>query len=203
MSNSVMSDKSKLLEITDRYKKKLEDLQTKIVSLSSSDLEELFNGTIIMFINELNNLYNKLIEHDNENNSKIKNSRIMSQIEEKLSKLNMVVDQLEGKQSFFSVNVTDIIMRGFINYFYLSYRDLFMDWNIDKIKSIDRSVISDAVLNGVKKEQVDVSESSLNLIPEIVSIFDNLNYRDNIKFLFLINNLNVIIDRILLDRSKK
>lgn len=201
MSNSVMSDKSKILEITDKYKKKLEDLQTKIVSLSSSDLEELFNGTIIMFINELNNLYNKLIEH--ENNSKMRNSHTMSQIEEKLSKLNMVVDQLEGKQSFFSVNVTDIIMRGYINYFYLSYRDLFMDWDIDKIKSIDRSVISDAVLNGVKQEQVDVSESSLNLIPEIVSIFDNLNYRDNIKFLFLINNLNVIIDRILLDRSKK
>lgn len=202
MSNSVMSDKSKLLEITDRYKKKLEDLQTKIVSLSSSDLEELFNGTIIMFINELNNLYNKLIESECENN-KIKNSHTMSQIEEKLSKLNMVVDQLEGKQSFFSVNVTDIIMRGYINYFYLSYRDLFMDWDIDKIKSIDRTVISDAVLYGVRQEQVDVSESSLNLIPEIVSIFDNLNYKDNIKFLFLINNLNVIIDRILLDRSKK
>lgn len=194
-----MSDKNKLSDITEKYKKKLEDLQIKIVSLSSSDLEELFNGTIIMFINELNNLYNKLIENDN----KIKNSRTMSQIEEKLSKLNMVVDQLEGKQSFFSVNVTDIIIRGYINYFYLSYRDLFMDWDIDKIKSIDRSVISNAVLNSVKQEQVDVSESSLNLIPEIVSIFDNLNYKDNIKFLFLINNLNVIVDRILLDKSTK
>ena len=115
----------------------------------------------------------------------------------------MVIDQLEGKQSFFNVNVTDIIIRGYINYFYLSYRDLFMDWDINKIKSIDRSVISDVVLNGVKQEQVDVSESSLNLIPEIVSIFNNLNYKDNIKFLFLINNLNVIIDRILLDRSIK
>lgn len=199
MSNSVMSDKNKLSDIINKYKQKLEDLQTKIISLSSSDLEELFNGTIIMFINELNNLYNKLIENDN----KINNSHTMNQIEEKLSKLNMVIDQLEGKQSFFNVNVTDIIIRGYINYFYLSYRDLFMDWDINKIKSIDRSVISDAVLNGVKQEQVDISESSLNLIPEIVSIFNNLNYKDNIKFLFLINNLNVIIDRILLDRSIK
>lgn len=197
MSNSVMSDKNKLSDIINKYKQKLEDLQTKIIPLSSSDLEELFNGTIIMFINELNNLYNKLIENDN----KINNSHTMNQIEEKLSKLNMVIDQLEGKQSFFNVNVTDIIIRGYINYFYLSYRDLFMDWDINKIKSIDRSVISDVVLNGVKQEQVDVSESSLNLIPEIVSIFNNLNYKDNIKFLFLINNLNVIIDRILLDRS--
>ena len=197
MSNSVMSDKNKLSDIINKYKQKLEDLQTKIIPLSSSDLEELFNGTIIMFINELNNLYNKLIENDN----KINNPHTMNQIEEKLSKLNMVIDQLEGKQSFFNVNVTDIIIRGYINYFYLSYRDLFMDWDINKIKSIDRSVISDVVLNGVKQEQVDVSESSLNLIPEIVSIFNNLNYKDNIKFLFLINNLNVIIDRILLDRS--
>lgn len=199
MSNSVMSDKNKLSDIINKYKQKLEDLQTKIIPLSSSDLEELFNGTIIMFINELNNLYNKLIENDN----KINNPHTMNQIEEKLSKLNMVIDQLEGKQSFFNVNVTDIIIRGYINYFYLSYRDLFMDWDINKIKSIDRSVISDVVLNGVKQEQVDVSESSLNLIPEIVSIFNNLNYKDNIKFLFLINNLNVIIDRILLDRSIK
>jgi hypothetical protein len=199
MSNSVMSDKNKLSDIINKYKQKLEDLQIKIIPLSSSDLEELFNGTIIMFINELNNLYNKLIENDN----KINNSHTMNQIEEKLSKLNMVIDQLEGKQSFFNVNVTDIIIRGYINYFYLSYRDLFMDWDINKIKSIDRSVISDVVLNGVKQEQVDVSESSLNLIPEIVSIFNNLNYKDNIKFLFLINNLNVIIDRILLDRSIK
>ena len=194
-----MSDKNKLSDIINKYKQKLEDLQTKIIPLSSSDLEELFNGTIIMFINELNNLYNKLIENDN----KINNPHTMNQIEEKLSKLNMVIDQLEGKQSFFNVNVTDIIIRGYINYFYLSYRDLFMDWDINKIKSIDRSVISDVVLNGVKQEQVDVSESSLNLIPEIVSIFNNLNYKDNIKFLFLINNLNVIIDRILLDRSIK
>ena len=62
MSNSVMSDKNKLSDIINKYKQKLEDLQTKIIPLSSSDLEELFNGTIIMFINELNNLYNKLIE---------------------------------------------------------------------------------------------------------------------------------------------
>jgi hypothetical protein len=199
MSNSVMSDKNNLSDITNKYRKKLEDLQEKIVVLSTSDLEELFNGTIIMFINELNNLYNKLIENDD----KIKNSSSLYHIEERLSKLNMVVDQLEGKQSFFSVNVTDIIIRGYIKYFYLSYRDLFMDWNIDEIKNTDCSVISDALINGGKEEQIDVSENSLNLIPVIVSIFNNLNYKDNIKFIFLINNLNVITDRILLDKSLK
>jgi hypothetical protein len=199
MSNSVMSDKNNLSDITNKYRKKLEDLQEKIVILSTSDLEELFNGTIIMFINELNNLYNKLIENDD----KIKNSSSLYHIEERLSKLNMVVDQLEGKQSFFSVNVTDIIIRGYIKYFYLSYRDLFMDWNIDEIKNTDCSVISDALINGGKEEQIDVSENSLNLIPVIVSIFNNLNYKDNIKFIFLINNLNVITDRILLDKSLK
>jgi hypothetical protein len=199
MSNSVMSDKNNLSDITNKYRKKLEDLQEKIVVLSTSDLEELFNGTIIMFINELNNLYNKLIENDD----KIKNSSSLYHIEERLSKLNMIVDQLEGKQSFFSVNVTDIIIRGYIKYFYLSYRDLFMDWNIDEIKNTDCSVISDALINGGKEEQIDVSENSLNLIPVIVSIFNNLNYKDNIKFIFLINNLNVITDRILLDKSLK
>lgn len=199
MSNSVMSDKNNLSDITNKYKKKLEDLEKNIVVLSTSDLEELFNGTIIMFINELNNLYNKLIENDD----KIKNSSSLDYIEERLSKLNMVVDQLEGKQSFFSVNVTDIIIRGYIKYFYLSYRDLFMDWNIDEIKNTDCSVISDALINGSKEEQIYVSENSLNLIPVIVSIFNNLNYKDNVKFIFLINNLNVIIDRILLDKSLK
>lgn len=199
MSNSIMSDKNNLSDITNKYRKKLEDLQEKIVILSTSDLEELFNGTIIMFINELNNLYNKLIENDD----KIKYSSSLYHIEERLSKLNMIVDQLEGKQNFFSVNVTDIIIRGYIKYFYLSYRDLFMDWNIDEIKNTDCSVISDALINGGKEEQIDVSENSLNLIPVIVSIFNNLNYKDNIKFIFLINNLNVIIDRILLDKSSK
>jgi hypothetical protein len=199
MSNSIMSDKNNLSDITNKYRKKLEDLQEKIVILSTSDLEELFNGTIIMFINELNNLYNKLIENDD----KIKYSSSLYHIEERLSKLNMIVDQLEGKQNFFSVNVTDIIIRGYIKYFYLSYRDLFMDWNIDEIKNTDCSVISDAIINGGKEEQIDVSENSLNLIPVIVSIFNNLNYKDNIKFIFLINNLNVIIDRILLDKSSK
>jgi hypothetical protein len=194
-----MSDKNNLSDITNKYRKKLEDLQEKIVILSTSDLEELFNGTIIMFINELNNLYNKLIENDD----KIKYSSSLYHIEERLSKLNMIVDQLEGKQNFFSVNVTDIIIRGYIKYFYLSYRDLFMDWNIDEIKNTDCSVISDALINGGKEEQIDVSENSLNLIPVIVSIFNNLNYKDNIKFIFLINNLNVIIDRILLDKSSK
>jgi hypothetical protein len=194
-----MSDKNNLSDITNKYRKKLEDLQEKIVILSTSDLEELFNGTIIMFINELNNLYNKLIENDD----KIKYSSSLYHIEERLSKLNMIVDQLEGKQNFFSVNVTDIIIRGYIKYFYLSYRDLFMDWNIDEIKNTDCSVISDAIINGGKEEQIDVSENSLNLIPVIVSIFNNLNYKDNIKFIFLINNLNVIIDRILLDKSSK
>jgi hypothetical protein len=51
-----------------------------------------------------------------------------------------------------------------------------MDWNIDEIKNTDCSVISDALINGGKEEQIDVSENSLNLHPSINDLGLNRKY---------------------------
>jgi hypothetical protein len=191
-----MSSKSNTDRI-EHYKKQLIVQQSEYLNLNSDDVfKELFNGTIIMFIKEILILYNKLtIQHP-----ELKTSHCA----EKISNLNMLLRSLEGDGKLLGINCNEFILKAYINYCYLKYREILQTWDILKIKSINENNIKSAVIDTASKETV-LSKASehLNIIPEIITMINNLHDKEILKILFYLNNLNLIVDIYLVKESNK
>ena len=170
------------------YKKELSTLKENCLELSNEEeLKELFKGVVIMFIKDVILLYNKLLQKMPE----LK----FSKSSEKITNLNTLLNALETDGKLFNLDCNDIILRAYVNYFYTEYRDIMMDWNTEQIKRIDENDIEGAVLNSATKENLlDKASDHLNIIPEIVLMLNNLRDRDILKILYLLNNLNTVID---------
>lgn len=193
-----MSCENKQLEkqiaTINNYKKELKTLEENCNILSLSELEEMFKGVVVMFIKDVIHLYNKLLVSMPE----LK----FSKSSEKITNLNTLLDALEGDGKMFGVDCNDIILRAYVTYFYKEHRDIMMDWDLEKIKTINENDITDAVINTATKENVIESTSEhLNIIPEIVLMLNNLKDKDILKILYLLNNINTVIDIYLLKRS--
>jgi hypothetical protein len=119
-----------------------------------------------------------------------------SKSSEKISNLNILLNSLESDGFLFGINCNDIIMRSYVNFVYTKYRDNMMKWDI---KNIDEDKIKDDVLN---KTNVDNIGEYLNIIPEIKIMCTYLKDKEFLKIIFLLNNLNVIIDIYLLKQIK-
>ena len=181
----------------DNYKCKIETIKNNCSQLNTElEIKELFKGIIIMFIKDVIRLYNKLI-------NKLPDLKF-SKSSEKISNLNTLLTSLETDGKLFNIDLNDIILRAYINYFYMKYRDDMMDWNLDNIKLLNEESIKSAVINSAKSEDVvDKASEYLNIIPEIVLMINNLKETDILKMLYLLNNLNTIIDVYLLKKSEK
>ena len=180
----------------DNYKSKIELIKNNYSQLNTEiEIKDLFKGIIIMFIKDVIRLYNKLIK-------KLPELKF-SKSSEKISNLNTLLTSLETDGKLFNLDLNDIILRAYINYFYMKYRDDMMDWNIDKIKLLNEESIKCAVINSAKSEDmVETASEYLNIIPEIVLMINNLKESDILKMLYLLNNLNTIIDVYLLKKSQ-
>lgn len=170
------------------YTNNLEKLKVDCSNLAVSDLLELFKGMIVTFIKELMTTYNKLLQ-------KMPELRY-SKSSDKISNLNILLECLEGSGILFGVNCVDLILRGYTNHIYMKYRDDMMQWEIEKIKGINSSAIEQEVFKTATVENVDLTESGeyLDLIPEIVLMMNNLKEKEILKILYVLNNINVIID---------
>jgi len=180
----------------DNYKLRIETIKNNYLRLNTElEIRDLFKGVIIMFIKDIVRLYNKLII--------ILPQLKFSKSSEKISNLNKLLYSLESDGKMFNLDVTDIIFRAYINYFYLKYRDDMMEWNIQKIKLLDEESIKSVLMDGAKSENIEEKASEyLNIIPEIVLMANNLKENDILKLLYLLNNINIIIDIYLLKKSQ-
>jgi hypothetical protein len=170
------------------YKNQLSCLKDSCLGLSTeSELTDLFKGVVIMFIKDVILLYNKLIQ-------KIPDLRY-SKSSEKITNLNVLLNALETDGKLFNLDCTDILLRAYVTYFYAKYRDDMVNWDIEKIKSIDETKITEAVVDTATKENVlDRTSEHLDIVPEIILMLNNLKDRDILKLLYLLNNLNTVID---------
>jgi hypothetical protein len=192
-----MEKSNKTKSIIEKYKEKIDYLKQNCETIQSEkEFMELFKGVIIMFIKEMILLYNKLLE-------KLPNLKFSSS-SEKITNLNILLTSLEGDGILYGIDCTDIILRAYITYFYLKYRDDMMNWNIEQIKLINEENIHSTVIDTASKEKVtnEVSEY-LNIIPEVVLMINNLSEKDILKTTYLVNNVNVIIDVYLVKKQQK
>ena len=174
-----------------KYEEKIDNLRQSCLNIESdADFKELFKGVVIMFIKDIILLFNKLVSI----NPEFK----FSKSSEKISNLNILLDSLESDGFLFGINCNDIIMRSYVNFVYSKYRDNMMEWNIKQIINIDEEQIKNDVLNKTKAENIG---EYLNIIPEIKIMSTYLKEKDILKVLFLLNNLNVIVDIYLLKRK--
>jgi len=180
----------------DSYKSKIEVFKSNCYQLETElEIRDLFKGIIIMFIKDVIQLYNKLLK-------KLPDLKF-SNSSEKISNLNTVLESLESDGKLFNIDISDIILKAYINYFYTKYRDDMMDWNIENIKLLDEHNIKSVVIENAKSEDVvDTASEYLNIIPEIVLMINNLKEKDILKIVYLLNNLNTIIDVYLLKKAE-
>ena len=174
--------------IINKYTEKINALNNNCINIpTETEFKELFKGVIIMFIKDILVLYNKLL-------TKLPDLKYSSS-SEKITNLNILLESLEGDGKLYGIDCNDIILRAYITYFYVKYRDDMMSWNIDKVKQINEKNIHSAVVDTAEKEKVsnEVAEH-LNIIPEVVLMINNLSEKDIVKIMYLLNNINVIID---------
>jgi hypothetical protein len=184
------------MESIEHYKQKLITIQDNCMQLTlETEIKELFKGVVIMFLKNILLLYNKLLK-------KLPELRT-SNSSEKISNLNTLLNSLESDGILFNINVNDVIIRAYTTYIYTKYRDEMLDWNTDNIKLINEQNIKDEVVETAKKENlVNNVADYFDIIPEIVLIINNLKETDVLKLLFILNNLNTIIDVYLVKKSQ-
>ena len=190
-------ESSKIKSIIEKYNEKIEVLKQNCEVLDSEkEFMELFKGVIVMFIKEIILLYNKLLD-------KLPNLKFSSS-SEKITNLNILLTSLEGDGVLYGIDCLDIILRAYINYFYIQYRDDMMNWNIEQIKLINEENIQSTIIDTASKEKLtnEVSEY-LNIIPEIILMINNLSEKDILKTTYLLNNVNIIVDVYLVKKQQK
>ena len=183
--------------IINSYKIQLDKLKDNCLLISTEqEFKELFKGVIIMFIKDVILLYNKLL---------VKMPELkFSKSSQKITNLNILLNALEGDGKLFNLDCNDILLRAYITYFYTLYRDDMIEWNLEKISNINEDDIKEVVLDTAAKENVsDEASEHLNIIPEIVLMINNLKERDILKILYLLNNLNTVIDVYLVKKASK
>ena len=180
----------------DNYKQKLETHQNSYLEINNEgEIKDLFKGVLIIFIKDIMQLYNKLL---------VKLPELtFSKSSEKISNLNILLNSLEGDGVLFNINCNDFILKGYVNYIYTKYRDDMMSWDLEKMKTLNNENIKEVVVNTIKNENANNEALEyLNIIPELVLMINNLKEKDILKLLYLLNNLNVIIDVYLVKKSQ-
>ncbi len=188
-----------LNDVIQVYKNRLSAIETACLNdvNTEADFRLLFKEATIEFIKCMDSIYKNKIKN-------IPNLNIVN-IDSKINNLHMLLDCLEnGDGKMFGLDCNDIILRGYINYFYSKYREKMLNWDIEYIKVIDETYITDVVVDTAQKENVSNSISEhLNMVPEVVLMMNNLKDKDIMKLLYHLNELNTIIDVFLSKKMSK
>lgn len=182
--------------LIESYKSSLKSFNDKCQEIDKEiEYKDLFRGIFIMFLEDFLNLYNRLkIKIDKLNTNKTK---------DKISNLDRLLDVLNNDGIIFGIDCNEIILRGYINYFYTSYREKLMTWDLDSI-TIDENTIKDEVLYIANNENaLENTTTYLDIIPEVVLMFNNSKDKDKLKLIYILNNLNTVLDVYLGKKSLK
>jgi hypothetical protein len=171
------------------YNSQLESLKNNALLLDSFDqIQELFKEVVILFINKLLYLFNKITSKES--------TLLDTSIAKKISHMNTLLQSLEGDCKLFGMDILDYIQRGYINYVYLKYRDHLLSWDFKSINNVGRDQLENAILQTATKEQLDIM-NYMDLLPELLKMLSYLDNKDVHELLYLLNNINVIIDVII------
>jgi len=171
--------------------------QSYLNTKSVTEFKELFKGLIIMMLDHIILLYNKILQK--------KPELKFSKSSEKITKINTLVDCLKNNTKIMGCDVNEVILKGYVSYFYAKYRDMMMNWDIKKIKTIDESDIKGVVFGTVTNSQImEIAQENFNIVPEVVLMINNLKEKEIFKLLYYLNNVNTMIDiyLYLLDKKK-
>lgn len=177
------------------YKRLIAEQQQQYLELATEqDFKELFKGVFIMFIKTIILLYNKILVQTPE--LKFTNTS------EKITNLQTVLNSLETDGKILGIDCNDVIIRSYVVYFYTKYRDVTMEWDINKVKSLNVNKVNDIIINTAAKENLTPkSNEYLNIVPEVLMMINKLMEKDILKILFFLNNLNSILDVYLVKKS--
>lgn len=182
--------------LIETYKSNLESFSDNCKNISTDkEYRDLFRGIIIMFLEDFIELYNKLSIRIPE----LKSNKTI----EKVDNLKKLLDILNNDGIILGIDCNEIILRGYINYFYTLYRDDLMTWNLSALK-INEDNIKEKVIDVANTENaIDIASNYLDIIHEIVLMFDNTKDKDKLKMIYILNNLNTVIDIYLGKKSLK
>jgi len=180
-------EKNNIQQIINTYDNNLEIFKRKYLNIEvEKEFKELFKGTVVLLLENIVLLYNL-----RQKKPELK----FSKSAEKISNINSLMDCLKNDTKLLGCDVNEVIMRGYVSYFYTKYRDLMMDWDISKIKNIEESDVKDVVNNTVTSQEVmEMAKGYFNIVPEIVMMVNLVKEKEILKLLYLLNNINVIID---------
>lgn len=189
-----MENDKKLIMINS-YNKKLDELKKQCIEITNEkDFKELFRGVSVMFMKEAVLLYNKVL-------LKVPELKF-SKSSEKISNLNILIDSLENDKKIFGIDCNDVILRGYVAYVYTKFRDYMINWDIEQMKTVDEKDIEKTIVNTASTENVlTETYEYMNIIPEVIIMLCNLREKDIYKLLYLLNNVNTIIDIYLIKKS--
>lgn len=189
------NNSDKYERLINSYKQHILEQQQQYFELTTEyDFKELFKGVFIMFIKEIVLLYNKILVQAPE--FKFTNTS------EKITNLQMVLNSLETNGKILGIDCNDVIMRSYVAYFYTKYRDVTMEWNINKVKSLKENKVNDIIINTAAKENLtNKSNEYLNIVPEVILMINKLKEKDILKILYFLNNLNSILDVYLVKKT--
>jgi len=181
-------EKNNIQQIINTYDNNLEIFKRKYLNIEvEKEFKELFKGTVVLLLENIVLLYSKILQK--------KPELKFSKSAEKISNINSLMDCLKNDTKLLGCDVNEVIMRGYVSYFYTKYRDLMMDWDISKIKNIEESDVKDVVNNTVTSQEVmEMAKGYFNIVPEIVMMVNLVKEKEILKLLYLLNNINVIID---------
>lgn len=182
--------------LIETYKSNLESLSDNCKKITSeNEYRDLFRGIFIMFLEDFIQLYNKL-------SIKIPELKTEKTLD-KINNLNRLLDILNNDGKFLGFDCNEIILRGYINYFYTPYRDNLMTWELNAI-IISEDSITATIINAANNENaINVASKYLDIIHEIVLMFNNTKDKDKLKIIYILNNLNTVIDIYLGKKSLK
>jgi hypothetical protein len=182
--------------LIETYKSNLHLFNDKCKNINTeTEYKDLFRGIFVMFLEDFVKLYNKLSIKINELNT--------NKIKEKIDNLNKLLDILNNDGKIFGIDCNEIILRGYINYFYTSYREKFMLWDLNSINTNENSIKNEVLSIANNENALEITSNYLDIIPEVVIMFENIKDKDKLKFIYILNNLNTVLDVYLAKKSLK
>lgn len=173
--------------LIESYKINLESFSEKCQNITvENEYKDLFRGIFIMFLEDFINLYNKLSQKIPE--------LLSEKISVKISNLNKLLDVLNNDGFIFGIDCNEIILRGYINYFYTSYRDNLMTWDLNALDVNEENIKNKVIDVANNEDALNTVSNYLDIIDEIVIMFNNTKDKDKLKIIYILNNLNTVID---------
>ena len=153
---------------------------------NKQDMMEIFKHTIILFIKEIQLMYNQISETSH---------TTFTECASKMSDLNMVLNCLESNGGMIlGQNCVDLIFRSYFSFVYMKYKQHIESWDINRILSLNINQVRETVEKEANDSHSNKANEYFNIIPELINILHTIEPKKIIKILYFLNLINGIIE---------